>query len=149
MQVLRGNALTLFSPTELELLVRGSDRPIDLLQLKLNTQYRGFTSIAPTVTHFWRWIERASEAQRRDLVRFVCGSARLPATGQLTMTIHKLGEDEQRLPISHTCFNALCLPAYQSLDRLDERLCFAIEERCARRRVTAVLTSPSQGFELK
>ena len=103
-------------------------------QLKLNTQYRGFTSLSPTVAHFWRWIETATEAKRRDLIRFVCGSARLPATGQLTMTIHKLGEDEQRLPITHTCFNALCLPAYSTLDQLDERLCFAIEERCVRRR---------------
>lgn len=133
-QVLRGNALTLFAPQELELLVRGSDKPVDLPQLKLATKYRGFPDGDRdlTIAIFWRWMERVSEGRRHDLVRFVCGSGRLPATGQLSLAIHALGEDEDRLPVSHTCFNTLMLPRYTSLDQLHERLSFAIDERCAR-----------------
>lgn len=35
---------------------------------------------------------------------------------------------DDRLPTAHTCFNHLLLPAYSTLDKLKERLSFAITQ---------------------
>lgn len=56
------------------------------------------------------------------------GSNRVPVGGlsKLKLVIARHGEDSQRLPTSHTCFNILLLPEYISREKLEERLLKAI-----------------------
>lgn len=92
------------------------------------------------VEWFWQIFEcELSATQRQQLLMFVTGSDRIPATGVRGM-VFKIsclggGADSDRLPVAHTCFNELCLYNYSSRNKLLQKLLIAITE--------------SQGFELR
>ncbi|CAO3587479.1 unnamed protein product [Absidia cylindrospora] len=132
-----GNALSLFRPDEIELLVRGSDKPLDIDLLRSRTEYHGFKEDDPIIGYFWNVIKMMEPTMQRKLLMFVTGSDRIPATGssQLYLQITCGGEDVGRLPSAHTCFNQLILYQHQNQDRLQKVLEMAILE--------------SQGFYVK
>ncbi|KAI1820270.1 HECT-domain-containing protein [Xylaria intraflava] len=140
--VCAGNALTLFKPEEIELLVRGSDEPLDVASLKAAATYtnwpRGNSPMTePTILWFWDTFEHASSRDQRRLLSFITGSDRIPAMGaaSLVIKINCLGDDEGRFPSARTCFNILSLYRYRSRERLDNCLWRAVNE--------------SEGFGLK
>ncbi|KAI1101921.1 hypothetical protein F4804DRAFT_283440 [Jackrogersella minutella] len=140
--VCAGNALTLFRPEEIELLIRGSDEPLDITSLRGVAVYTGWPKHVnpgrePTVQWFWDTFERASPADQRRLLSFITGSDRIPAMGatSLVIRINLLGEDEGRFPSARTCFNVLSLYRCASRARLEQFLWRAVNE--------------SEGFGLK
>ncbi|KAI1411721.1 hypothetical protein F5Y13DRAFT_53984 [Hypoxylon sp. FL1857] len=140
--VCAGNALTLFRPEEIELLVRGSDEPLDITSLRAVAAYTGWPKhVNPereqTVQWFWDTFEKASIADQRRLLSFITGSDRIPAMGatSLVIRINILGEDEGRFPSARTCFNILSLYRYATRTRLEYCLWRAVNE--------------SEGFGLK
>ncbi|KAI0884744.1 uncharacterized protein GGS22DRAFT_164258 [Annulohypoxylon maeteangense] len=140
--VCAGNALTLFRPEEIELLVRGSDEALDITSLRGVAVYTGWPKNVnprrePIVQWFWDTFERASPADQRRLLSFITSSDRIPAMGatSLVIRINLLGEDEGRFPSARTCFNILSLYRYTSKARLEECLWRAVNE--------------SEGFGLK
>ncbi|KAI1381493.1 hypothetical protein F4677DRAFT_127461 [Hypoxylon crocopeplum] len=140
--VCAGNALTLFRPEEIELLVRGSDEPLDITSLRAVAVYTGWPKHVnpqrePTIQWFWGTFEKASPASQRRLLSFITGSDRIPAMGaaSLVIRINLLGEDEGRFPSARTCFNVLSLYRYGSRARLEQSLWRAVNE--------------SEGFGLK
>ena len=68
--------------------------------------------------------------QKRHLLAFCTGSDRVPINGlgalKVPFVIARNGDDSDRLPTSHTCFNHLLLPEYSTRDKLKERLLTAI-----------------------
>uniref|UniRef100_A0A3Q3GA73 Ubiquitin-protein ligase E3A n=1 Tax=Kryptolebias marmoratus TaxID=37003 RepID=A0A3Q3GA73_KRYMA len=114
----------LFRPEEVELLICGS-RKLDFEALEKTTDYDGgYTK--DTVKD--KWFSYISEDQKRLFLQFTTGTDRAPVggLGKLKMIIAKNGSDTDRLPTSHTCFNALLLPEYSSKEKLRERLLKAI-----------------------
>ena len=87
--------------------------------------------------HFWSIMKAMEPSVQRKLLMFVTGSDRIPATGatQMNLKIACGGEDCNRLPSAHTCFNQLVLYRYESKDKLEHMLKTAIME--------------SQGFYVK
>jgi E3 ubiquitin-protein ligase HECTD2 len=141
-KVTGGNALSLFRPEEIELLIRGSPEPIDVDALRSVTKYQqwGTKSRAEdedVIQWFWSFFANLSPKDQRKLLMFVTGSDRIPATGIATMPfrIMKASEDSDKLPQSYTCFNQLCLPNYCSREKLERFVGIAINE--------------SEGFGLK
>lgn len=144
-KVVGSNALTLFQPEEVELLIRGSDEPINVDALRAVTRYKHWPvakyknpdTDAQVVDWFWRYFKALDGPMQRKLLMFVTGSDRIPATGISTMafTITRAGGDCERYPESHTCFNELCLYEYGSKQKLVNMLTRAI--------------SDSEGFGLK
>ncbi|KAI9319384.1 hypothetical protein BX666DRAFT_2025682 [Dichotomocladium elegans] len=132
-----GNALSLFRPQEIELLVRGSEEPLEIDDLRGQTEYQGFDEDEDTITHFWDIMKAMEPSMQRKLLMFVTGSDRIPATGstQLHLKIACGGEDSNRLPSAHTCFNQLVLYRYSSKEKLEQMLHMAVNE--------------SQGFYVK
>ncbi|KAK9351624.1 hypothetical protein V1523DRAFT_416246 [Lipomyces doorenjongii] len=141
--VIGGNALTLFRPEEIELLVRGSDEGLDVAALRAVAVYDGWghsnstkmstheiEEAEPVINWFWESFANMDTSDQRRLLTFVTGSDRIPATGiaNLIFKISKLGEDSERFPISHTCFNQLCLYRYSSRQKLEAKLYRAIVE---------------------
>ena len=63
------------------------------------------------------------------LLAFATGSDRAPVNGlkSLKFYIIKDGEDDDRLPSSHTCFNQLLIPKYSRKEILRERLQTAVD----------------------
>lgn len=52
------------------------------------------------------------------------------ALGPRLFTIHVIDAPQENLPKAHTCFNRIDLPAYDSYQRLYEKLTQAVEETC-------------------
>ncbi|XP_053733151.1 ubiquitin-protein ligase E3A [Synchiropus splendidus] len=118
----------LFRPEELELLICGS-RNLDFEALEKSTDYDGgYSKDTQIIKDFWETIHSFGEEQKRLFLQFTTGTDRAPVggLGKLKMIIAKNGSDTDRLPTSHTCFNALLLPEYSSKEKLKERLLKAI-----------------------
>jgi len=141
-----GNALSLFQPEEIELLIRGSDEALDVPTLKAVAVYenwrRGETQIEhpeeiDLIRWFWGEFESATPQDQRRLLSFVTGSDRIPAAGaaNLVIKLQFAGKDHRRFPTARTCFNSLLLYKYPTRQDLANKLWRAI--------------SDSEGFGLK
>lgn len=134
--VIGGNALSLFLPQEIEMLLCGSDEEkIDVAILRSITKYKGWKDDehainSPVVTWFWEYMMSLSYKQHKKVLAFVTGSDRVPATGiqNLSYRISRLGKDSNRLPLAHTCFNELALYEYSSKEKMISKLTTAVNE---------------------
>ena len=118
-----GNALSLFRPEEIELLVRGSDEPLDIASLKAVALYEGWPKPAaksgsreqrdppptppdqqPQVIWFWDFFARATPIDQRKILSFITGSDRIPAMGaaNLVIKVQMLIEREDELKPQNT-----------------------------------------------
>ncbi|KAJ3391176.1 60S ribosomal protein L3 [Entophlyctis sp. JEL0112] len=122
-----GNALSLFRPEEIEMIVQGGTE-LDTLILESVTEYDGFSADDSTVRDFWSIFSGYSLEMKRKLLMFITGTDRIPATGiqNMVFKISALGEDSELLPIAHTCFNQICIPRYSSREKLENKLYAAV-----------------------
>ena len=130
LRVVGSAALTLCSPRELESILCGMESVGDLSTLKENARYSGgFTRGDEVIQWFWDIVTDYSEALKRKLLKFITGSERVPIKGlaAVRITLQKSGEDDQRLPVAHTCFSTLDLPDYSSREKLETALRVALD----------------------
>lgn len=134
--VTSGNALTLFSPEEIQLLLCGNEEgKIDLDVLKSITKYVGWNTPEEAIDSnivkwIWEYLHQLTYDEQKRFLIFVTGSDRIPATGiqNLNFTIKKIKSLEySRLPIAHTCFNQLDLYEYKSKEQMFDKLAWAID----------------------
>ena len=128
-QVYAGNALKLFKPEELELLVCGLPH-LDFEALEAVTKYEGgYTESHVVVRYFWEAIHAMNIKEKKKFLFFSTGCDRAPldGLGSMRFVIQKGGADSDRLPVAHTCFNTLILPEYSSRGKLQKKLMTAIE----------------------
>lgn len=137
-----GNALSLFRPEEIELLIRGSDEPLDIPSLRAVAEYDNWVGknpdgLEPAIDWFWQTFQEATPQDQRKLLLFITGSDRIPAMGAalLPIKISCLGDDNGRFPIARTCFNMISLWRYETKEKLENMLWTAVHE--------------SEGFGLK
>ena len=130
-----GNALSLFRPEEIELLVRGSDEPLDVASLRAVAIYENWgtqqqAEAEPAVKWFWDTFATADATDQRKMLSFITGSDRIPAMGttNLVVKITCLGGDTDRFPTARTCFNMLGLYRYQTKEKLESKLWRAVAE---------------------
>ncbi|KAK5161629.1 hypothetical protein LTR04_004001 [Oleoguttula sp. CCFEE 6159] len=141
--VCAGNALSLFRPEEIELLIRGSDEALDVSSVRAVAVYEGWkddnTNKALSrddveelwvIRWFWELFEGAGSQDQRKLLSFITGSDRIPAVGatNLVVKIVSAGPDSERFPVARTCFNQLVLPQYGSRRKLENKLWRAVRE---------------------
>ncbi|OAX82830.1 hypothetical protein ACJ72_02822 [Emergomyces africanus] len=136
-----GNAMHLFRPEEIELLVRGSDEALDIPSLQAVAVYEHWRTDhpekEPVVVWFWDFFSKASPRDQRKILSFITGSDRIPAMGATNLTIRLvcLGQDSDRFPTARTCFNMVALYRYKSREKLEQKLWRAVVD--------------SEGFGLK
>ena len=130
-----GNALSLFRPEEIELLVRGSAETLDVATLRTVAIYDGWgkginASAELVVDWFWDAFGKASAKDQRKLLSFITSSDRIPAMGatSLVIKITCLGDHSNRFPIARTCFNMLGLYRYRDRSVLEDKLWRAVIE---------------------
>jgi E3 ubiquitin-protein ligase HECTD2 len=127
-----GNALSLFRPEEIELLVRGSDEHLDVASLRAVATYENWRTPSadsePVVQWFWEFFASASPQNQRKVLSFITGSDRIPAMGatNLIIRVSCLGDDSNRYPIARTCFNTLGLFRYATREKLEDKLWGAV-----------------------
>lgn len=124
----------LFRADELDLLLRGSDEPLDIGSLRSMAEYEGWGSPnpdrenEPLVAWFWEVFDEASPVDQRRLLSFVTGSDRLPSVGAAVapLRISCLGDETDRYPVARTCFNLLSLHRYETKEELAKMLWRAV-----------------------
>lgn len=127
-----GNALSLFRPEEIELLVRGSDEPLDVTSLRAVATYDNWShprpESLPVVQWFWDFFETSPPQEQRKILSFITGSDRIPAMGatSLSIRIACLGDDCPRYPIARTCFNTLSIYRYAAREKFQRLLWDAV-----------------------
>ncbi|PRP86145.1 ubiquitin-protein ligase E3A [Planoprotostelium fungivorum] len=120
-------AFHLFRMEEIELLICGVST-LNFHELEKVTHYEGYTKDSDVIRNFWEVIHSLSEEQKKKFLSFTTGCDRAPIGGLQNMrfSITRAGEDSDRLPSAHTCFNHLLLPEYSTKEKLKERLVTAI-----------------------
>jgi len=123
--------LRMFNQQELQVLLGGVNTPIDLNDLRQNTNYGGlYDDKEPTIVAFWNVVEGFDTEQRRALLRFVTSVGRPPLLGFGGLIpkfcIRDAGGDETRLPTASTCVNLLKLPRYKNESTLRRKLLQAL-----------------------
>lgn len=136
-EIIRPSWLSMFNQLELQRLVGGDSSEIDIEDLRRNTMYSGLYEVGddgvdhPTITLFWEVVDEFSDAERRDLLKYVSSTPRAPLLGfsQLRpkFCIRDAGREQDRLPSTSTCVNLLKLPIYTTKRSLKEKLLYAIQ----------------------
>lgn len=134
--IVDGNAFSLFLPEEIQLLLCGSDQgKIDVDVLESVTQYEGWRTKEEAVNSqvvkwFWNHLKILACAEQKQVLLFITGSDRIPATGieNLSLKLSRLnnGKDSDHLPVAHTCFNELALYEYSSREKFEEKFTQAV-----------------------
>eukprot|EP01024_Parvocaulis_polyphysoides_P073313 TRINITY_DN9426_c0_g4_i1.p1 TRINITY_DN9426_c0_g4~~TRINITY_DN9426_c0_g4_i1.p1 ORF type:complete len:317 (-),score=41.96 TRINITY_DN9426_c0_g4_i1:337-1146(-) len=128
MQFYDGPAITLFSAEELDRLVCGTPQ-LDFQALKEKSRYEGdYCDTSRAVKWLWEIVFEFNDEEGKMFLKFFTGSSRAPigGLGNLKCVIQRDGCDSSKLPTSHTCFNTLLLPDYDSKEKMLRLLKLAI-----------------------
>lgn len=128
-------SITFFNSEELEKLVCGNqdNNCYDFQMLRSVTKYvGGFTDKSNVINWFWDIVNSWDLITQKKLLHFISGSDRVPPTGISTLPfkISRLGNgnDSNKLPLAHTCFNELCIWNYGSKEKLENKLWWAVTQ---------------------
>merc|ERR1712032_884664 len=80
------------------------------------------------VKYMWEALESFNHEQRGAFLRFVWGRSTLPITEEWDQPfkVKIAGRGDDRLPCSHTCFFAIDLPVYSSVETCRAKLLYCI-----------------------
>ncbi|EED24438.1 ubiquitin-protein ligase (Tom1), putative [Talaromyces stipitatus ATCC 10500] len=128
--IIQPDLISIFNEQELELLISGLPE-IDVDDWKNNTEYHNYSASSQQIQWFWRAVRSFDKEERAKLLQFVTGTSKVPLNGFKELegmngfsrfNIHRDYGNKDRLPSSHTCFNQLDLPEYESYEDLRSRL---------------------------
>lgn len=128
--VVPAELIAIFNEQELELLISGLP-DIDVDDWKNNSEYQNYTASSPQIQWLWRAVRSFDKEERAKLLQFVTGTSKVPLNGFKELegmngfsrfNVHRDYGSKERLPSSHTCFNQLDLPEYESYDSLRSHL---------------------------
>lgn len=131
--IIPAELIAIFNEQELELLISGLPE-IDVDDWKANTEYHNYNPASQQVVWFWRIVKAMTNEERAKLLQFITGTSKVPlngfkelegVSGLTKCNIHK-DPSTNRLPTSHTCFNQLDLPAYESFEIMKQNITTAI-----------------------
>ena len=124
----------IFNEPELQVLISGTQKPLDVDDLRAHTRLTGgYTSRNKSVQRLWKVLGQLSVEQQASFLRFVTSCPRPPLLGFKSLnpvfTVHMVlvRNDNEKLPSASTCFNTLKLPTYSSSRVLREKLLISIE----------------------
>jgi hypothetical protein len=121
--------LNMFSWRQVETLVCGA-ADIDVDILKDKTEYDSCSASDRHIQFFWEILKEFTPRERSLYLRFVWGRSRLPAGRDFrSMKITRYnpsGPVDNYMPISHTCFFTIDIPAYTNKDSMRDKLLYAI-----------------------
>ena len=133
--IIQPSWLAMFNQGELQTLISGTSKSIDLTDLRQHTEYGGLYVVGddrqehPSVVLFWRVMRGLSDEEQRAVLKFITSTPRAPLLGFGSLyprfTIRDAGSDEDRLPSTSTCVNLLKLPKYSNEAVLKEKLLYA------------------------
>lgn len=135
-EIIPKDLVAIFDEQELELLISGLP-DIEVQDWQNNTTYMNYSASSEQIQWFWRAVKSFDNEERAKLLQFATGTSKVPlngfkelrgANGGCKFSIHRDYGPTDRLPSSHTCFNQIDLPAYESYETLRGSLLLAITE---------------------
>ncbi len=111
-EVIPKQLISIFDYREIELLISGLP-DVDIIDLKKNTEYSGYSEKNKFIEWFWEVLESFSTKERAEFLQFVTGTSKVPldgfknlpgASGVQRFQIHKVYGDSERLPSAHTWY---------------------------------------------
>ncbi|KKA29364.1 hypothetical protein TD95_001962 [Thielaviopsis punctulata] len=132
--IIPAELISIFNEQELELLISGLP-DVDIDDWKAYTEYHNYTAASQQIQWFWRAVRSFDKEELAKLLQFVTGTSKVPLNGFKELegmngvsrfNIHRDYGNKSRLPSSHTCFNQLDLPEYESYEVLRTQLLKAI-----------------------
>ena len=130
--------LSYFTWQQLELRVCGHAE-FDLNLLKRHTVYVNIPPNHRIIKMFWQVLQSFTCHEKSLFIRFVWGRSRLPCESEFTTPFQLQGfpgndyslpssnhNQDELLPVAHTCFFTVSLPSYSSSDIMRKRLLYAI-----------------------
>ncbi|KAK6395996.1 hypothetical protein LTR65_010105 [Meristemomyces frigidus] len=133
-EIIPQELVSIFNEQELELLISGLP-DIDADDWKNNTEYHNYQATSPQIQWFWRAVRSFDKEEKAKLLQFVTGTSKVPLNGFKELegmngfarfNIHRDYSSKEKLPSSHTCFNQLDLPEYESYEHLRQQMYTAI-----------------------
>lgn len=138
--------LRMFNVNELQLIIGGDHKRIDLADMRRHVVYHaGYYDTHPYIQSFWKIVEEMSLEDQRHLLKFITSCSRQPLLGfaqlEPKLGIQKVNLQDYevstrssmaasgRLPSSATCMNLLKLPQYASEEILRDKLLYAIRSK--------------------
>ncbi|CAE7203041.1 Ube3a [Symbiodinium sp. CCMP2592] len=122
--------LRMLDAEQLEWIVSGAQRPVDMAAVRSRADHEGWTfeERAAYLDPFWKFIEGLAEEEKKRFLVFVTASDRMPVRGwaSLRLLVQKNGAGDDRLPTAYTCFSLLLLPLYSSLEVLKKNMLLAM-----------------------
>lgn len=135
-EIIPSELVSIFNEQELELLISGLP-DIDVDDWKNNTEYHNYNATSPQMQWFWRAVRSFDKEEKAKLLQFVTGTSKVPLNGFKELegmngfskfNIHRDFGNKERLPSSHTCFNQLDLPEYESYEALRQAVYTAMTQ---------------------
>lgn len=135
-EIIPKDLVAIFDEQELELLISGLP-DIDVQDWQNNTIYQNYSPSSDQIVWFWRAVRSFDNEERAKLLQFATGTSKVPLNGFKDLrgannvskfNIHRDYGKTDRLPSSHTCFNQIDLPVYESYETLRGSLLLAITE---------------------
>lgn len=122
--------IDIFNTVELQMLISGGKKSIDLVDLKKNVEYGGFLESDITIKYLWEVLNEFTEEEKRKFLKFVTSVPHPPLRGFVSLEpkfgIRNSGNETGRLPTASTCVNLLKIPDYKNKALLKDRLLYAI-----------------------
>ena len=151
-EVIPQDLLSVMSSIQIRNMVNGSPGKIDVMEWKKCTKYVGIPAgdfddvkTSDAVVWFWDIVLNMEETDKSKLLQFCTGSSTVPAGGfnyffnqsgrRQPFTIKVVSGSrsasghvsENEVPTSHTCFNTLMLPKYESRQAIERGLDVCLE----------------------
>ena len=129
-EVINSEFISLFKAKNIQEIVNGVEL-IDIKDWKENTLYD--QKYKKQFNDFFKIISKWSQENLKKLIMFATGSSTIPFGGFKNLEnsggLFRLDfcENSMNLPTSHTCFNKIEIPCYQSIEIFEEKLLLAIE----------------------
>ncbi|XP_030207028.1 probable E3 ubiquitin-protein ligase HERC4 [Gadus morhua] len=120
----------MFLPDQLMTLLKGEEI-FNWDDLRQNAKYQGCTSNDEVIQNFWIVLAEFSVEQKKDFLKFLSGTDRIPKVRSSTIKIIiKLScypEPELYYPMAATCYWTLILPNYRNIQTLRQKLLHAVK----------------------
>ena len=122
-ELIPSKLISIFDSGELELLISGLST-IDVDDMKVNTEYSGYTEKSYVIQWFWEVINEISNSLKAEFLQFVTGSTKVPIESlvhfkglkdlrNLTFTKHMLSTSIDYQLLILDLINLICLITYQ------------------------------------
>jgi hypothetical protein len=126
--------LAVFSPEEMERKVCGAPH-INIDVLRQNVIYDGIPETEQQVKWLWEVLDEFDQELRALFLQFVWARSRLPVLASQLFMKFKIqsapdsvnSTPDDHLPLAHTCFFSIAIPAYSSKEVLRSKLVYAIK----------------------